>query len=105
MPPPGKFSVTGTTGDVLTIAAPTAPSFIRIFSLQLTVTATSTVTFKSGSTEIGRAYLGTGNDYTRTNEHSGILDCEPGESFTIGNSAGTIGGDGSYTIVPGATGG
>ena len=104
MPAPGKFNVAGSTGDVLTIPAPTAPSFIRVFSLQLSVSATSTVTFKSGSTEIGKAFLGTGNAYTRTDERSGILDCAPGEAFVIGNSAGTIAGDGNYTVIPGKTG-
>lgn len=97
----GKFNVDGATGDVLTIPAPTAPAFIRILSLALSVSATSTVTFKSNSTEIGRAYLGTGNDFQRTDEKSGILDCNPGEPFVIGNSAGTIGGVGTYAVFGG----
>jgi len=101
MPTPGKFPVAGTTGDITIIPAPTAPAFIRIFSLQLSVSATSTVTFKSGSTEIGKAFLGTGNGYTRTDERSGILDCAPGEAFVIGNSAGTIAGDGNYNVIGG----
>lgn len=98
MPTPGKFAVAGATGDLTIIPAPAAPSFIRVFSLQLSVSATSTVTFKSGSTEVGKAFLGTGYGYTRTDE-SGIIDCAPGEAFVINNSAGTIAGDGNYTVV------
>lgn len=98
MPAPGKFEVTGTTGDVFTIAAPPAPAFIRIHSLALSVSATSTVTFKSGSTEIGAQLLGTGNAYEQNDPQNGIMDCNPGESFVVGNSAGTIRGNGTYSI-------
>jgi hypothetical protein len=96
---PGKFVVDGATGDVTTIAAPPAPAFIRILSLQLSVTATSTVTFKSGSTQIGKQYLGTGINYSEVDEKNGLMDASPGEAFVIGNSAGTIAGSGAYTIL------
>lgn len=101
MPAPGKFEVSGSTGDVTTIPAPTAPAFIRILSLALTVSATSTVTFKSGSTEIGAQLLGTGNSYQQTDMVNGIMDAAPGEAFVIGNSAGTIRGNGTYAVYGG----
>ena len=101
--PPGKFSVNGTTGDVLTIPAPVAPSFIRVLSLNLYVSAASTVTFTSKpagtGTEIGAALLGTGNAYERTDEVSGILDCLPGQAFVINNSAGTIRGNIVFAVM------
>ncbi len=96
---PGKFVVDGATGDVFTIPAPAAPAFIRILSLQLSVSATSTVTFKSGSTQIGKQFLGTGGPYSEVGEKNGLMDCTPGEPFVIGNSAGTIAGSGVYTII------
>lgn len=102
MPTPGKVLVDGGTGTVLTIAAPTAPAFIRIFSAQLTVSATSTVELKSGSTTKDKAYLGTSIPYNRdaTNPGAGgFLDCDPGEAFTITNSAGTIAGQVNYAVV------
>jgi len=102
--PAGKFNFAGTTGDVLTIPAPTAPSFIRVFSLQVSANGTTTVIFKSGSTSIGQAHLTTGNAYTRTDEHSGIMDCLPGQAFVINNSAGACAGDGNYTVIPGIGG-
>ncbi len=96
----GKFLVSGATGDVLTIPAPTGTGkFIRIKSLFLSVSAASTVTLKSTSTTIGEALLGTGNAMNMTDEKSGLLDCLPGNTFVIGNSAGTIRGYGVYEVV------
>lgn len=100
MPAPGQFVVDGGTGDVLTIAAPPTPSYIEITSLQLTVSATSTVTLKSGSTTIDKAFLGTGNTYDRAAGPVGpFLRCDPGEAFVVNNSAGTIAGAGVYRVV------
>lgn len=102
----GKVGVAGSTGDVLTITAPVSGDgrsngFIRIKNMFLSVSAASTVIFKSGGTEIGRAYLGTGNAYNMCDNKEGILDCEPGKDFVINSSAGTIGGHLTYE-TPGA---
>jgi hypothetical protein len=98
----GKFAVSGNTGDVLTIPAPTGPGcFIRIKALYLGVSAPSTVTLKSNSTEIGGAYMTVGGLLNASNPNEGILDCNPGEAFVIGNSAGTIKGFGVYQVVGG----
>ncbi len=67
--------------------------------LQLTVSAASTVTVKSGSTAIDKAYLGTGNRYDRGGQRTPPLRCNPGEALTINNSAGTIAGGGTYHVV------
>jgi len=101
MPAPGKFVVPdgATTGDVFTILAPTAPSFIEVLELQLTVSATSTVKILSGTTLIDKAFLGTGNRYEKNREHGPPLTCAPGEAFVINNSAGTIAGGGVYRVV------
>lgn len=101
----GKLPVSGSTGDVFTITAPVGGGrsnpFIRIKNMYLSVSATSTVTFKSGSDEIGGAFLGTSNSYGMTDDKEGILDCEPGKDFVIGNSAGTIKGHVTYEVVGG----
>lgn len=100
MSTPGTFVVDGSTGDVLTIAAPPTPSWIEITNIDLTVSATSTVTIKSGSTVIDKAYLGTGNGYNRASGTQGpVLRGNPGEDVTINNSAGTIAGGGVYRVV------
>ena len=100
MSAPGQFVVDGTTGDVLTIAAPAAPAYIAITALELTVSATSTVTLKSASTVIDKAYLGTGNSYSREGDVGiPVLKCDPGEAFVIGNTAGTIAGAGVYAVM------
>ncbi len=101
MSTPGTFVVDGSTGDVLTIAAPPSPSFIEVTSLQLTVSAASVVTIKSGSATIDKALLGTGNSYDRQSGTTGpVLRCNPGEAFVVNNSAGTIAGGGVYRVVP-----
>lgn len=99
MSTPGNFVVDGNTGDVFTIPAPTSPSFIVVDELQLTVSATSTVTLKSGSETIDKAYLGTGNRYERKGQRAHAIVCNPGEAFVINNSAGTIAGGGTYHVV------
>lgn len=102
----GKLPISGATGDVLTITGPVSADgrsnpYIRITSMFLSVSATSTVTFKSGSDEIGGAFLGTGNNYQMQRTNGGILDCEPGKDFVINNSAGTIRGHLTYEVVGG----
>lgn len=101
MASPGQFTVDGTTGDVFTIPAPPTPSFIEITNIELTVSDVSTVTIKSGSNTIDKAYLVAGGNYRRESGTVGpILRCNPGEAFVVNNSAGTISGGGVYRVVP-----
>lgn len=98
----GKTPITRTgAGDVTVVAAPDAPRFVRVHTLFLTVSATSTVDLKSGSDVVGGGFLGTGNNMALNDPKNGVIDCEPGKAFVITNSAGNLYGFCVYEVVGG----
>jgi hypothetical protein len=97
----GKFNVVGTTGDIVTIPAPSTGRIIRIKNIFLSVSAASTITFVSNSIEVGRWYGGTGSPLQAMDNKEGVIEGLPGQSLVINSSAGTIGGFGTYEVVGG----
>jgi hypothetical protein len=77
------------SGDIVTVAAPTGPgAFIRVISWHVTSGGATVVTLKSGSTVIDGTESTTisGGGIVVSECESGVCDCEPGQALVVNNS-------------------
>ena len=87
------------SGTVLTIAAPTAPGFIRVQAYHLSAPAgVAKCTWKSGSNTLFSDYPSATGGPVEVVDNQGVIDANPGEQLTLTTDA-AVGGVVRYNVV------